>query len=86
MRTGEILRLMYIDIDFDRKVIHVRRFISEEKVTTPKTKSSIRQVPILGDLLPYMTKSTNSLLMFSRQDGTRLDRFGENRYRNGISS
>ena len=81
MRTGEILGLMYSDIDFERKVIHVKRSISEGKVTTPKTKSSIRQVPILDDLLPYLTKPTNSLWMFSRQDGTRLGRFGENRYR-----
>jgi len=81
MRTGEILGLMYGDIDFKKKVINVKRSISEGEVTTPKTKSSIRQVPILDDLLPYLTKPTNSLWMFSRQDGTRLGRFGENRYR-----
>ena len=72
---------MYSDIDFEKKIIHVKRSISEGKVTTPKTKGSIRQVPILDDLLPYLKKPTNSLWMFSRQDGTRLGRFGENRYR-----
>ena len=81
LRTGEILGLMYSDIDFDKKVIHVKRSISEGKVTTPKTKGSIREVPILDDLLPYLKKPVKSLWMFSRQDGTRLGRFGENRYR-----
>jgi len=81
MRTGEILGLMYSDIDFDKKVIYVKRSISEGKVTTPKTRSSIREVPILDDLLPYLKKPTNSLWVFTRQDGTRLGRFGENRYR-----
>jgi len=81
MRTGEILGLMYSDIDFDKKVIYVKRSISEGKVTTPKTRSSIREVPILDDLLPYLKKPTRSLWIFSRQDGTRLGRFGENRYR-----
>jgi integrase len=81
MRTGEILGLMYSDIDFDKKVIYVKRSISEGKVTTPKTRSSIREVPILDDLLPYLKKPARSLWIFSRQDGTRLGRFGENRYR-----
>lgn len=81
MRTGEMLGLMYSDIDFDKKVIYVKRSISEGKVTTPKTRSSIREVPILDDLLPYLKKPAKSLWLFSRQDGTRLGRFGENRYR-----
>ena len=81
MRTGEILGLQYSDIDFDKKVIYVSRTIGEGKISTPKTRKSIREVPILDDLLPYLKKPANSLWLFSRKDGTRLGRFGENRYR-----
>ncbi len=81
MRTGEILGLQYNDIDFKRKVIYVSRTIGEGKISTPKTRKSIREVPIFDDLLPYLKKPTNSIWLFSRKDGTRLGRFGENRYR-----
>ena len=81
MRTGEILGLQYKDIDFDRKVIYVNRTIGEGKISTPKTRRSVREVPIFDDLLPYLKKPTNSIWLFSRKDGTRLGRFGENRYR-----
>jgi integrase len=81
MRTGEILGLQYKDIDFDKKVIYVKRTIGEGKISTPKTRKSIREVPIFDDLLPYLKKPTNSIWLFSRKDGARLGRFGENRYR-----
>ena len=81
MRTGEILGLMYSDFDFKKKIIYVKRSISEGRLTTPKTRSSIREVPILDDLLPYIQVPSNSLWLFSKQDGSRLGRFGENRYR-----
>lgn len=81
MRTGEILGLQYSDIDFDKKIIYVSRAIGEGKVSTPKTRKSIREVPILDDLLPYLNKPNNSVWLFSKKNGTRLGRFGENRYR-----
>ena len=81
MRTGEILGLQYTDIDFEKRVIYVSRTIGEGKISTPKTRKSIREVPILDDLLPYLKKPTNSIWLFSKKGGTRLGRFGENRYR-----
>ena len=42
------------DIDFEKKIIHVtktyHRFHCEDVITTPKTKNSIRSVPIPGFL------------------------------------
>jgi len=76
MRRGEILGLMYSDIDFDNMCIYVKRSISEGKITTPKTTKSIRTVPILNDLLPYLNKPKKSLWMFSNDDGTPIKHFG----------
>lgn len=81
LRTGEILGIMHGDIDFDNKVINIKRSISEGKITTPKTRGSIRQVPLLDDLVPYLKKPTKSLWLFSKDTGSNLGRFGENRYR-----
>ena len=61
LRIGEICALKWDDIDFDSEVIHIRHTISRVKsnekdrktvliVDTPKTKSSIRDVPITSFL------------------------------------
>ncbi|WP_154806500.1 tyrosine-type recombinase/integrase [Sulfurovum lithotrophicum] len=81
MRMGEILGLMWSDIDLDKKVIRVRRSVVDGNVTTPKTKKSIREVPILDDLLPYLEFTGKSLWLFVKADGFRVNRFGENHYR-----
>jgi integrase len=54
MRTGEITALKWSDIDLKNKVIQVRRTRNKGIETTPKTKSSIRDVDILDVLLPYL--------------------------------
>ena len=68
MRTGEITGLKWSDIDLDLKVIQVRRTRSKGVETTPKTKSSIRDVEILDVLLPYIENhlqfKTNSDYVF----------------------
>lgn len=80
MRMGEIIGLMYSDFDFENKVIHVKRSIYKGSVTTPKTEGSIREVPILDDLLPYLKKSGKSLWLFHSPDGSRLNTFGQHHY------
>jgi len=54
MRTGEILVLKWSDIDFENKIIKVRRAKRQNTESLPKTKSSIRDVDILDVLLPYL--------------------------------
>jgi len=81
MRRGEILGLMYNDIDFENRTISVKRSVTEGKVSTPKTEKSIRLVPILDDLLPYLKKPEKSLWLFSKSDGSHLKYFNRNRKR-----
>lgn len=66
MRIGEICALTWDDIDTDMGIIHVRRTIqriymiedgirkTELLLDTPKTKSSIREVPMGRDLIKML--------------------------------
>ena len=56
MRTGEITALKWSDIDLKNRLIYVRRTRNKGIETTPKTKSSIRDVEILDVLVPYLTE------------------------------
>lgn len=54
IRTGEAIGLMWSDIDFENRVINIKRTIGRGIIGTPKTYSSIRTIPILNSLLPYI--------------------------------
>lgn len=54
MRTGEITALNVSDIDFENKIIKVTKTRNQGIQTTPKTKSSIREVDLLDVLIPYI--------------------------------
>lgn len=54
MRSGEMIGLGWEDIDFDRGEISIKRTIKMGKTSTPKTKSSVRTIDILDQLLPYL--------------------------------
>ena len=54
MRTGELVALKWSDIDFDKLIIKVQRAKRNKVESTPKTKSSIRDVDIIDVLLPYL--------------------------------
>jgi integrase len=56
MRTGEIIGLQWKDVDWNERIIKVRRSRRQGVETKPKTKSSIRDVEILDALLPYLIK------------------------------
>lgn len=56
MRTGEIIGLKWKDIDWDERIIKVRRSRRQGTETKPKTKSSIRDVEIIDVLLPYLSR------------------------------
>jgi len=72
-RPGEIFGLMKSDIDLDNGVIHIERAVSRGEITTPKTKLSVRKVPILSPLVPYLRKQMElagkSLYLFPAEDG-----------------
>ena len=63
-RSGELKGLTWEDIDFDKKILRVNKNIVSIKsnegksyiITTPKTKSSVRQIPIANILLDDLKK------------------------------
>ena len=59
MRRGEVLALRWEDIDLDENVIHVQRNVTytnnQPFIGSPKTQSGYRSVPILEDLLSFLT-------------------------------
>jgi len=53
-RHGEIIALNINDIDLQNKVISINKRVKKGKIDTPKTKSSVRKIPILDVLIPYI--------------------------------
>jgi len=53
-RPGELLALQWSDIDLDARIIAIERRVKKGAIDTPKTKSSIREVPIFESLVPYI--------------------------------
>lgn len=54
MRTGEIVALKWENINFQDKVISVKATRNKGIETTPKTKSSIRDIDMIDVLIPYL--------------------------------
>ena len=78
LRKGELLALRWADVTPDR--VHVRRAFTPygpERFTQPKTRQSIRSVPIAEStwavLEAHREAAPASELVFSRWDGTVLD-------------
>ncbi|WP_180763109.1 site-specific integrase [Helicobacter sp. 11S02596-1] len=64
MRTGEMLALKWEDIDFDRNIIRVNKSIRESRLTSPKTRASIREV----DMLPVVKQALLEQKALKRSD------------------
>ena len=59
MRKGELLGLMWKDIDWDKNVIHVRRSVYYAPVPiikSPKTEAGVRAIPIIQPLREELEK------------------------------
>lgn len=77
MRRGEIIGLQWEDIDFQKKVIHVRHnAIIKEKATTIsddlKTEAGRRDLPMSEELEQWLTEQkskSHSKLVFTMKDG-----------------
>ncbi len=59
MRSGEIIALKKEDINLEKGLIRVARSRSRFGETTPKTRYSIREVPIIEVLKPYLINILN---------------------------
>ncbi|MBE5758358.1 MAG: hypothetical protein E7345_05515 [Clostridiales bacterium] len=75
LRLGETLALKWEDIDFSGKVVNIRRTVYVDKnklnYSTPKTKSSIRTIPLpffLEVLLRKIKKKSNCEFVVSHKD------------------
>lgn len=72
MRKGEVCGLMWQDVDLKNRVIKVRRdidFVTNE-VGKLKTPSSVRDIPIVDELLPLLHKGIGFVIT---QDGEHLN-------------
>lgn len=59
-RTGEVLALNWNDVDLDNGYIFITKSLRNAIVDTPKTKSSVRDVPIFDILMPYLKEHMNN--------------------------
>ena len=59
MRRGEVLALRWEDVDFEENVINVQRNVTytnnQPFIGSPKTNSGYRAVPILDELLSFLS-------------------------------
>ncbi|MCD8212987.1 MAG: site-specific integrase [Campylobacter sp.] len=60
MRTGEILALKNSDIDLENRIISINATRSRFGETLPKTKKSIRKIPILNALYSVLKDRKNT--------------------------
>jgi len=60
MRRGEIVALTWDDIDFDKMTISVNKAVefknNQPHIKVPKTKKSVRTIPLLNNLKPILKK------------------------------
>lgn len=72
-RTGEILALHWNDIDFDKGIIKITKSLRNGVISTPKTESSIRDVPIFehlrAELLEHRNRSKTIYLFANPHTG-----------------
>ena len=96
LRIGEICALAWEDVDFDMQIIHVRHTITRVQIITdsatrsilkvdiPKTKASIRDIPISPVLLPIlkiMKSQSVSRYVISNHEGFISTRTFDYRYK-----
>lgn len=71
MRTGEILALKIKDIDLNRRIIYVNSSRSRFGESSPKTKNSVRKIPIMDvlfdDLKSFVISLKNNFYLFETQ-------------------
>ena len=67
LRTGEMIGLRWSDIDFEKRVLHIRRTMEyrystrEWKIGEPKTKNSVRDVPLTQEAIDILNDQKEKL-------------------------
>lgn len=77
VRRGEVLGIRWKDVDFENNCIHIRQQVTSinnrPQITTLKTKSSIRDLPLNSQILRALGSISNeemSGLVFQTKNGT----------------
>ena len=77
LRIGEVLALRWKNVDFDKSLIHVREAVYRGNLSSPKSKSSIRDIPIGPSLklslLDLRKTAPAEAFVFASRNGTPLD-------------
>jgi integrase len=77
LRIGEVLALRWRNVDLDKSLIHVREAVYQGNISSPKSKSSIRDVPIgpslQQSLLECRKNAAADAFVFASRNGTPLD-------------
>jgi integrase len=77
LRIGEVLALRWGNVDFKRSLLHVREAVYRGNLSSPKSKSSIRDIPIgpslKQSLLERRTTAPAEAFVFASKNGTPLD-------------
>lgn len=60
-RVGEVLALTFGDVDFENSTININKSYWRGKITTPKTKGSIRKIKIPSNLKEELENYTKNL-------------------------
>ena len=68
LRTGEMIGLRWADVDFEKRLLHIRRTmeyrhsIGDWRVGEPKTKSSVRDIPLTQEAINILKNQKEKLL------------------------
>jgi integrase len=77
LRIGEVLALRWKNVDFEKSLIHVREAVYEGNLSSPKSKSSVRDIPIgpslQQSLLECWKGAPADAFVFASRNGTPLD-------------
>lgn len=79
VRVGELGGLKWEDIDFNRKVISIKRSLScsyfngekRELLVTPKTVNSIREIPFIGEMEEILKSQKKKQVQLKKELGNR---------------
>ncbi len=81
MRVGEVIGLEWKNIDFEKRIIRVQQgyyYLGHGKYTiqTPKTKTSVRDIPIHNQLIVELKKYRKEFLAFKMANASRWENTG----------